>query len=155
MFIVSKIFIWQSDKKIAISKFNASFIWRWPNTSLEVSPWCLKKLSRTHKIHLFNWIKTHTIRQRECREPQGVVRPKFEVDVDCSTCGYRLSVEASSVGVFIGSPTRGGIHNIAGVSSHQHGRHTSTVLARFYWTPKVVFRSNRNTSRLYTINNYR
>ena len=71
----------------------------------------------------FNWIKTRTIRQQECEGPRGVVRSEFEVDVDRSTYRYRLSVEALSVGIFIGNPACGGIHNIAGVCSHQRGRH--------------------------------
>ena len=100
--------------------------WDWPNTLPEVSPWFLKEgskeLSRTRKIHLLNRIKTRTIRQWECRGPRGVVKPKFKVD--CLTCGYQVSKEALSVGVFIGTPACGGIHNIVGACRHQRRRHS-------------------------------
>lgn len=61
-----------------------------------------------------------------------MVRPKFEVDVDHSTCGYRLSMEALSVGIFIGNHRTWRISqhcgpvlslNTAGACSHQRGGH--------------------------------
>ena len=96
--------------------------------------WNLK--SRDTKLSdRFNRIKTRTIRRQECEGPRGVVRSEFEVDVDRSTYRYRLSVEALSVGIFIGNPARGGIHNIAGVCSHQRGRHK---YAHFYLSKKFL-----------------
>ena len=119
-----------------LCNIHSTYLWGWPNTLLDVSPRCLKErskeLSRTRKIHLFNRITTLTIRQhvqsdnKSVEGPRGVVRPKFKVNVDCSTCGYWLRVEASSFGVFIGNPARRGIHEIAGVCSHQRGRHKWT-----------------------------
>ena len=72
------------------------FFWGLPNTPLEVYPWRLKErfkeLSRTRKIHSFNHIKTGTIGQKVCEGPQGIVRSRFKVDADHSTCGYQLSM---------------------------------------------------------------
>ena len=119
-----------------LCNIHSTYLWGWPNTLLDVSLRCLKErskeLSRTRKIHLFNWIRIRTIRQQECRGPRGFVRPKFEVDVDRSTCSYRLSVETLSVGVFIGNPTRRGIHSIAGVCSHQPERHSTKIFFCYF-----------------------
>ena len=43
-------------------------------------------------------------------EDQGVLRPKFKVDVDRSIYVYPLSLEALSIIVLIGQGTQGGIH---------------------------------------------
>ena len=63
-------------------------------------------------IHLYICIKNITIKNDNTRNHKVSRVIKFRVVVDCSMCGYQLSEEALSNGVFIENLAREGILDV-------------------------------------------